>query len=102
MAENKFDKENILVPAEEELPFMVEVGEKVYDIKDNRKVWWQCPKCGSDITFYFNEVDSNENFSEEQLTTMYPWWCDTCAAQGAIFAVVNPLYISLEPNDEEG
>ena len=102
MAENKFDKDNINIAAEDELPdvCMFWDAEKVYDIKDNREVWWQCPKCGSSISFDSNVEQFCEDLGENQFTTEYSWYCEECGAQGGVFAAVNPLYIVMEQSED--
>jgi len=103
MAENKFDKEKIPTIESDDVPMSFNVwGNKtVYDVREKRGAWWQCPKCGSGISFDSNVDEFDEDLGENQLTTTYSWWCEECGAQGSIFTVVNPLYISIEQADDE-
>ncbi len=103
MEENKFDKDNINIIAENDIPssFMVFENEKVYDIKENRENWWKCPKCGGNISFDSMVEDFDESIDENQFTTVYSWECEDCGAHGNVFAVVNPLCISIEEDDYE-
>lgn len=43
----------------------------------------------------------DEDIDEKQFITVYSWDCEDCDAHGSIHAVVNPLYISIEKEDED-
>ena len=104
MAENTFDKENISTVDNYELPssYMVWGDEKrTYDIKENRGRWWQCPKCGGNISFDSCDEGFDEELGENQFFTIYSWNCTECGATGSVYAVVKPLYISIEQDENE-
>ncbi len=101
MSENKFDKEKIEVVNENETPRFFWDNEKVYNIKGANQVWWQCPKCGDNITFDSIVEEFDYASDEKQFITLYSWNCESCGAEGNVYAAVNPLYISIIQNDEE-
>ncbi len=103
MAMNVFDKENVSKVNNEDLPvsygFFGDDG-TTYDIGKNRKKWWRCPRCGGSISFGTMEEEFDECIGENQFVTVYGWDCTECSAHGTTFAVVNPLYISIEQDDD--
>ena len=103
MAENKFDKEKILTVDSDAVPmsFIVWGNETVYNVKENRSIWWQCPKCGGYVTFDSMDEIFDEELGENQFHTVYSWECEACEAHGSVYATVNPLYISIEQEDDE-
>ena len=100
MLENKFDKENINIANKDDIPgsYMVLKNEKVYDIRENRKAWWRCPKCCGCLFFDSIEENFDESIGEHQFVTIYAWECQECDAHGTTFAIVNPLFTSIEDN----
>ena len=103
MAENKFDQENIPEVGTDDVPssFQLFGTEKAYNIKESRGVWWQCPKCGGNIAFESMDEGFDEDLGENQFFTVYSWNCEECGAEGSVHAVVNPLYISINQDNEE-
>lgn len=101
MAKNKFDKEKITTISDYDVPgsFMVFGDEKIYDISEKHEFWWKCPKCGGNISFDSNVEEFDEELGENQFITVYSWDCEDCEAHGSIHAVVNPLYISIEQDE---
>lgn len=75
MAENKFDKEKISMVSDADAPvsYVPFTGEKMYDIRNHRKNWWQCPKCGGSIEFECYEEQFDDSIGENQLNTVYSW-----------------------------
>lgn len=103
MAKNKFDKEEISVVSNGDVPgsFVLFESEKAYDIRNHRKNWWQCPKCGGDINFDSMTEEFDDSIGENQFITVYSWECEECGAHGSVYATVNPLYISIDQEEDE-
>lgn len=103
MAKNKFDKEKVSLVSDNDVPcsFVLFDSEKTYDIRNNRKKWWQCPKCGGNIEFDSMTEDFDDSLGENQFITVYSWECDECSAHGGVYAAVNPLYISIDQDEED-
>ena len=103
MAKNVFDKENVSKVNEDDLPssyFLFGYGENTYDISENRAKWWRCPKCGGLISFGTLIEEFDEGIDENQFVTVYGWDCTECSTHGTTLAVVNPLYTSIEKDDD--
>ena len=103
MAENKFDKEKIPTVESDAVPMSFNVwgNETVYNVKEKRSAWWQCPKCGGNVTFDSMDESFDEELGENQFYTVYSWECEECEAHGSVYAAVNPLYISIDQEDDE-
>ncbi len=103
MAENKFDKGKIPTVESDAVPMSFNVwgNETVYNVKEKRSAWWQCPKCGGNVTFDSMDESFDEELGENQFYTVYSWECEECGAHGSVYAAVNPLYISIEQEDDE-
>ena len=102
MAENKFDKEKISIVSDADVPvsYVPFTVEKMYDIRNQRKNWWQCPKCGGSIEFESYDEHFDDSIGENQFITVYSWECVECGAEGSVYAAVNPLYISIVQEEE--
>jgi len=48
---------------------------------------------------YVEEFDVS--LGDNQFITVYSRECESCGATGSVYATVNPLYVSIEENDEE-
>lgn len=103
MSTNKFDEENIPTVDSCDIPssFNIWNDEPVYDVKEKRGIWWQCPKCGGNIIFDSIDEGFDEELGENQFFTVYSWNCEDCEAEGSVHAVVNPQYISINQEDDE-
>ena len=103
MENNVFDKENISKVDSYELPssyLLFGDDGTTYDISKNRAKWWRCPKCGGSISFDSMDEEFDEDIGEGQFVTVYGWDCTECGAHGTTFAVVNPLYITIEQDGD--
>lgn len=103
MTENIFDKEKISLVNREDIPNSYVTwndNRKTYDIREKRERWWQCPKCGGNISFDSCDQDFDESLGENQFFNIYSWSCVECKATGSTYAVVNPLYISVDQDED--
>ena len=73
----------------------------VWSVKNDRALWWHCPKCGAAAAFDSVVEEFDEIDGEEELMTLYEWSCDSCGAAGSFFTRVEPLMVSVHSGSED-
>lgn len=56
----------------------------MYNVKEKRSAWWQCPKCGGNVTFASMDESFDEELGENQFYTVYSRECEECEAHGIV------------------